>query len=87
MERSGITPKLLSRLTARVGEYHADDALDKGKGVNTPPLSEAYISMLLSGKRTASRSPHTRERIAAALDVPVDWIEVERPDPDERNPR
>lgn len=52
-----------------------------------PPISEAYISMLLSGKRRVPRDLITRRRIAEALDVPVDWIEDQRPDPDERTNR
>lgn len=78
-----MTARALAEATSREGEYSDDDRLDKGRGVDTPPLTEQYIGMLLAGKRTASRSRQTRERIAEALDVPRDWIEEERPDPKE----
>lgn len=79
MDLRGMTARELATATEREREYSDDDELDTGSGVDTPPLTEAYVSMLLSGKRSAARSASTRQRIADALDVPIDWIEVERP--------
>ncbi|MGD9995654.1 MAG: helix-turn-helix domain-containing protein [Ilumatobacteraceae bacterium] len=39
-------------------------------------VSEAYISQLRSGTKRAKRWTIWKARIAEALDVPLDWIEV-----------
>jgi transcriptional regulator with XRE-family HTH domain len=39
-------------------------------------VSEAYISQLRNGHRSASRDAAGRQKIADALGVPVDWIEA-----------
>ena len=41
-------------------------------------VSEAYISQLRNGVRRGSRDRAGRERLAAALGVPTDWIEEEQ---------
>jgi transcriptional regulator with XRE-family HTH domain len=46
-------------------------------------VSLSYVVRILSGTRRLKRNPILRRRIAEALDVPVHWIEVERPDPEQ----
>lgn len=62
-------------------------AMDKS-GVTTKQLAESvgvslsYMARIVKGERRLKRDPNRRRDIAKALDVPVHWIEVERPDPE-----
>lgn len=62
-------------------------AMDKS-GVTTKQLADAidkslsYTARIVNGNRRLKRNPVLRHEIAKALDVPVHWIEAERPDPE-----
>lgn len=45
-------------------------------------VSLSYMARIVNGHRRLKREPQRRRDIARALDVPVHWIEAERPDPD-----
>lgn len=46
------------------------------------PISHDYVVNIIHGHRKLKRNAVLRRLIAEALDVPVHWIEVERPDPE-----
>jgi hypothetical protein len=45
-------------------------------------ISYDYVVNIVNGHRKLKRNPVLRKEIAAVLDVPVHWIEAERPDPE-----
>jgi transcriptional regulator with XRE-family HTH domain len=49
---------------------------------NEVGVTVSYIGRILAGSRKLKRNPVLRRSIAKALDVPVHWIEAERPDPE-----
>lgn len=42
-------------------------------------ISLQYACDILAGRRTLKRNPSLRKKIAKVANVPVDWIEVQRP--------
>jgi transcriptional regulator with XRE-family HTH domain len=44
-------------------------------------ISLSYLVRITNGSRRLKRNPVLRRQIADTLDVPVHWIEVERPEP------
>lgn len=64
LDGAGMTPKMLREALAK----------------NGVDISLQYICDLLSGHRTLKRNPTLRKDIAKAIGVPVDWIEVPRPE-------
>lgn len=61
--------------------------MDKS-GVTTKQLADqvgvslSYMARIVNGHRRLKREPARRRDIAQALNVPVHWIEAERPDPE-----
>lgn len=45
-------------------------------------VSHDYVVNIVNGHRRLKRNSVLRRAIAGVLDVPVHWIEIERPDPD-----
>ena len=44
-------------------------------------ISRSYLVRITNGSGRLKRNPVLRRQIADALDVPVHWIEGERPEP------
>lgn len=45
-------------------------------------ITLSYLGRIVSGSRRLKRNPVLRAELARALDVPLHWIEAERPDPE-----
>ena len=63
MELAGITTAELTRRLAESG----------------PPVTISYVARICKGERKLKRNPVMIRRIAEAIGVRRDWIEVERP--------
>lgn len=77
---AAIDPKALQRALDKAGMTQTQlvGAL-AARGVH---ISLSYLGRIVSGDRRLPRNPVLRAELARALDVPVHWIEVERPDPE-----
>lgn len=71
-------------MAAAIDHKRLQKALD-GAGVTPQQLAKGvdisiqYACDIVAGRRTLKRNPELRKKIAKFANVPVDWIEAERP--------
>lgn len=77
---AAINPSALQRALDMAGMTQTQLVEELGRrGV---PITLSYLGRILAGSRRLKRNPVLRTELARALNVPIHWIEVERPDPE-----